>query len=223
MLPRVVMHNVMSVDGRLDFVPADIELYYELASRWKVNAILSGSGTIMAAADHMPAPSGDEPDERRSKDPRDRRPLLVVPDSRGRVRDWKPWLDQPYWRDVVVLCSEKTPGPYLRRLEKDSIDTVMAGKDRIDMRRALEELSSKYAVRNIRLDSGGTLNGVLLRAGLVDEVSVLVHPALVGGTSPSSVFTAPDLSSASGVVNLKIKHVEKLRSGYVWLRYTVVR
>jgi len=40
MLPRVVMHNVMSVDGRLDFVPADIELYYELAARWKVNAIL---------------------------------------------------------------------------------------------------------------------------------------------------------------------------------------
>ncbi len=223
MLPRIVMHNVMSVDGRLDFVPADIELYYELASRWKVNAILSGSGTILAAADHMPVPSSDVPEARRSKDPRDKRPLLVVPDSRGRVRDWKPWLDQPYWRDVVVICSEKTPGPYLRRLEKDSIDTIMAGKDRIDVRRALEELNSKYAVRNIRLDSGGALNGILLREGLVDEVSVLVHPALVGGTTPSSIFNAPDLKSATAIVSLNIKHVEKLRSGYVWLRYTVVR
>jgi len=222
MLPRVVMHNLMSLDGRLDFVPADVGLYYELAARWKVNAILSGSGTVLAAADQI-ASSAKDSDAHRSKDPRDRRPLLVVPDSRGRVRDWKPWLDQPYWRDVVVICSDSTPGPYLRRLEKDSIDTIVAGKGHVDMRRALEELNSKYAVRNVRLDSGGTLNGVLLRAGLVDEVSVLVHPALVGGTSPSSVFTAPDLSSASGVVDLKIKHVEKLRSGYVWLRYTVVR
>ncbi len=222
MLPRVVMHNLMSLDGRLDFVPADVGLYYELAARWKVNAILSGSGTVLAAADQI-ASSAKDSEASRSKDPRDRRPLLVVPDSRGRVRDWKPWLDQPYWRDVVVLCSDSTPGPYLRRLEKDSIDTIVAGKGHVDMRGALEELNSKYAVRNVRLDSGGTLNGVLLRAGLVDEVSVLVHPALVGGTSPSSVFTAPDLSSASGVVDLKIKHVEKLRSGYVWLRYTVVR
>ncbi|MCU0860210.1 MAG: RibD family protein [Thermoplasmata archaeon] len=222
MLPRVVMHNLMSLDGRLDFVPADVGLYYELAARWKVNAILSGSGTVLAAADQI-ASSAKDSEASRSKDPRDRRPLLVVPDSRGRVRDWMPWLDQPYWRDVVVLCSDSTPGPYLRRLERDSIDTIVVGKGRADMRRALEELNSKYAVRNVRLDSGGTLNGVLLRAGLVDEVSVLVHPALVGGTSPSSVFTAPDLSSASGVVDLKIKHVEKLRSGYVWLRYTVVR
>ena len=217
------MHNVMSVDGRLDFVPADIELYYELASRWKVNAILSGSDTILAAADHLSGSSGTGPGERRSKDPRDKRPLLVVPDSRGRVRDWKPWLDQPYWRDVVVLCSGRTPGPYLRRLERDSIDTIVSGEDRVDMRRALEQLNSRFGVRNVRLDSGGTLNGVLLREGMVDEVSVLVHPALVGGTSQSSIFNAPDLKSAANVVNLKIKHVEKLRSGYVWLRYSVAR
>jgi len=36
----------------------------------------------------------------------------------------------------------------------------------------------------------GRLNGVLFRAGLVDEVSVLVNPCLVGGTSPRSIFRA---------------------------------
>jgi 2,5-diamino-6-(ribosylamino)-4(3H)-pyrimidinone 5'-phosphate reductase len=32
----------------------------------------------------------------------------------------------------------------------------------------------------VRVDSGGALNGALLRAGLVDEVSLLVHPVLAG-------------------------------------------
>ena len=32
----------------------------------------------------------------------------------------------------------------------------------------------------MRVDSGGALNGALLRAGLVDELSLLVHPVLVG-------------------------------------------
>ena len=32
----------------------------------------------------------------------------------------------------------------------------------------------------MRVDSGGALNGALLRAGLVDEISLLVHPVLVG-------------------------------------------
>ena len=32
----------------------------------------------------------------------------------------------------------------------------------------------------VRVDSGGALNGALLRAGLVDEISLLVHPVLVG-------------------------------------------
>lgn len=35
--------------------------------------------------------------------------------------------------------------------------------------------------RNVRTDSDGTINGVLLRQGLVDEMSMLLHPAIVGG------------------------------------------
>ena len=34
--------------------------------------------------------------------------------------------------------------------------------------------------RVVRVDSGGGLNGALLQAGPVDEVSLLVHPCLVG-------------------------------------------
>ena len=221
MLPRVVLHNAASVDGRIDWFTPDIGRFYELASRWQEDAILAGSDTILAAegADEDEDPS--EPPRNESDD--DSRPLLVVPDSRGRVRNWQFLRQQPYWRDVVALCSRSTPSAHFEYLEQRHIDRIVAGDDHVDLRAALEELNVRYDVQVVRVDSGGTLNGVLLRAGLVDEVSVLIHPSLVGGTTPRSIFRAPDLASADGVIQLRLAHVEQLEGELVWLRYEVVR
>ncbi|MCJ7708584.1 MAG: dihydrofolate reductase family protein [Anaerolineales bacterium] len=93
----------------------------------------------------------------------------------------------------------------------------------MDLRAALEELNARHEVGVVRVDSGGTLNGVLLRAGIVDEVSLLVHPSLIGGISPRSVFRASDLALPESVIPLRLDHVEQLRGGVVWLRYAVVK
>jgi len=221
MLPRVIMHNAMSLDGRMDWFPADVGLYYEIASRWKVNAMLSGADTIIAGSEQMAAHEAD-PDPS-VENGEFRRPLLVVTDSQGRVADWRPWLKAPYWRHIIVMCSSATPKGYISKLGKAGVGHIVAGKDRVDLKASLEILCKDHGVRTVRLDSGGRLNGAMLRAGLVDEVSILVHPALVGGTSQRSVFIAPDLKDGKGVIPLEIKHVERLRGGYVWLRYKVAR
>ncbi len=62
---------------------------------------------------------------------------------------------------------------------------------------------------------------MLLRQGLVDEVSVVISPSLVGGTSPKTMFVAPDLESEEGVIPLALFNIEKIRDRYVWLRYKV--
>jgi hypothetical protein len=48
--PRVIIHNLISLDGRLDGFPADAGLYYEMASRLPHQAVLTGSGTMLAVA-----------------------------------------------------------------------------------------------------------------------------------------------------------------------------
>ena len=221
MLPRVILHNEVSVDGRIDWFPLDVGQYYELA-RWKVDAILMGSNTAFKPEEEMP-----EEDEEASKPPKknpdDPRPLLVVPDSRGRLRNWHLLRREPHWRDIVALCSHSTSKTYLDYLQKRHIDYIVAGNDHVDLRVALEELNARYGVKSVRVDSGGTLNGVLLRAGLVEEVSVLINPSLVGGTMPRSIFRAPDLTSSEGVIKLRLTHIEKVKGDIVWLRYEVVR
>jgi 2,5-diamino-6-(ribosylamino)-4(3H)-pyrimidinone 5'-phosphate reductase len=217
-MPRIVLHNEVSLDGRMDWFTPDIGQYYELAATWPVDAILAGSETILSAPDQSSDADMTKPEVGgHQEDPS--LPLLVVPDSRGRIQNWGFWKYQPYWRDVVVLCSQATPGAYLEYLQEHTIDHITTGDDRVNLPSALEELATRYGVKLIRVDSGGTLNGILLRAGLVDEVSLLIDPCLVGGLSSRSFFRVPDLTTAEGIVPLKLIHCEEAKGGVVWLRY----
>ena len=218
MLPRIVLHNAVSLDGRIDHFTPDVGLFYELAARWGEGATLAGSDTLLAAPGGADA-DGDDAPVPPAPAAGDTRPLLVVPDSRGRVRCWRALLGAGYWRGGVALCTRATPEAHLDYLERSGVDRIAAGEERVDLRAALDELAARYDVTLVRVDSGGTLNGVLLRAGLVNEVSLLVHPTLVGGVSPRSVFRAPDLATGASAIPLRLTHVERLRDDLVWLRY----
>jgi 2,5-diamino-6-(ribosylamino)-4(3H)-pyrimidinone 5'-phosphate reductase len=222
MLPHVILFNAVSLDGRVVGFPADIALFYELAARWQEDATLAGSDTFLTASEEIPPEEPSDLDEP-PKNPEDHRPLLVVPDSRGRLRRWHYLRRLPYWRGAVALCSRATPAEYLDYLQQRHIDTLIAGEDHVDMAEALQKLHEQYGVNTIRVDSGGTLNGVLLRAGLVDEVSLLIHPSLVGGLSPRSIFRAPDLPEGVAAIPLRLRHAEQIKDELVWLRYEIVR
>jgi 2,5-diamino-6-(ribosylamino)-4(3H)-pyrimidinone 5'-phosphate reductase len=222
MLPKVILHNSVSADGRnTEFIP-DIGLHYELTSRWKFDVHLVGSNTILKSEEEVP-PEGDEDHESPEAKPDDKRSLLVVPDSRGRIRSWHALRKAGMWRGLMALCSRSTPKEYLEYLEQRDIGSIVAGDDRVDIGAALEKLNADYGVKTVLLDSGGTLNGVLLRAGLVDEVSLLVHPCLAGGSSPLSFFRDMEAASLEGVIQLRLKEMEKRRGDTVWLHYEVAK
>jgi 2,5-diamino-6-(ribosylamino)-4(3H)-pyrimidinone 5'-phosphate reductase len=196
----------------MDWLTSDMGLYYGLAARWQPDAMLSGSSTMLpafASVEELPENEEAEPQELHPNHV----PFLVVVDGRGQIRKWRRIKREPYWRNVVALCSRATPPDYLDYLQQCHVD----------LRAALGELNARYGIKVVRVDSGGRLNRVLFRAGLVDEVSVLINPCLVGGTSPRSIFGAPDLTSPEGVIPLKLLHVETLQDNIVWLRYEVVK
>lgn len=221
MKPHVLIHNAVSVDGRIDWFKANIEKFYDLTSNWDEDATLTGSETLLAAYENMEGTDAVEKVE--EKDPNDARPLLIVVDSRGRLRVWHQLRREPYWRDAIALISQSTPPEYVDYLHKEKVEYITTGLQRVDMRLALEEVNKKYGIKHVRVDSGGTLNGVLLREGLVDEVSLLVHPCLVGGMSAKSIYRAQDLESAAGVINLLLVKVNVVEKEYVWMHYEVVR
>jgi 2,5-diamino-6-(ribosylamino)-4(3H)-pyrimidinone 5'-phosphate reductase len=221
MLPHVFIHNEISLDGRTDWMADDRGLYYETIARWPVDAMLSGSQTILDAVDLAAGDAAADfvPAARNFDDPRQ---LLVVVDSRGQIKNWAAIRNQPYWRDVVVLCSASTTRKYLDSLREQQIEFIVAGEARVDLRAALAELRAEFRVETLRVDSGGVLNGVLLRAGLVQGLKIIVNPCLTGGTSPQTLFVAPDLPARDGVIPLELVSVEQLREGYLLLEYNLI-
>ena len=156
MLPHVILHVGMSADGRLDWGVGDEGLYYELAARFKAEAMLTGSRTMLAAyASPDPPQADDEAPAVRELHPL-HVPLLVVVDSRGQVRTWSQIKKEPYWRDALAVCSHSTPQDHLDYLRQRRVETIVEGDDRVDLRAALEELHARYGVKTVRVDSGGT-------------------------------------------------------------------
>jgi len=216
MRPRVTIHNAVSLDGRITGFEVDMKRYYALASTWKENATLCGSGTILAAPEGRVREKDEVVPERRP-DPQDKRPLLVVADSRGRVRCWSMLLNAGFWRDGIALCSRLTPVRHREYLERRGVGCIVTGKKRVDLAKALAILLSRYKVRSIRVDSGGTLNAALLRDGLVDELSLLVHPVLAG-TSARPLFDGAKPPEGS----FRLFHHARLPGGLVWVRLRAV-
>ena len=226
MRPHVTVHAMLSVDGRLDHFAGDIGLYYELVSAIPHDAVLTGSATMLAAAardgnemageDPLPiegavAASTAAPDA----------PLLVIVDSRGRLTRFDWLLGVPFWRGILVASAASTPDSHLALLDRRGIPHLTTGTKRVDLAGLLDVLAADHDIRRVRVDSGGELNGALLRASLVDEISLVLAPYAVGGRTAAGLFVADDLVG-DDVVRLDAIGMEPLRDGAVWLRYRVV-
>ena len=122
-----------------------------------------------------------------------------------------------FCKDVVVLVSEATPREYLEHLEERNYDYHVVGKKHVDLEKALEILSVKYGVKTLLADTGRVLGNLLLNKGLASEISLLIHPVLVGNKSYNMFSNVNKTFSA----RLKLDKTEILDKGYVWLVYTV--
>jgi len=186
--PHVVVHVAVSLDGSTTGFDADVARFYSLARTWQEDVTLVGADTILAQEPALTGAPRPGPD-------RDG-PLLAVVDSRRRVREWEALRDCGHWSGVVALRAD-------------------SGQQRVDLSAALARLGEEGGARVVRVDSGGELTGALLRAGLVDELSLLLHPCVAGGNH-RWFGSAPAPAMKLGQVA-----AQPLDDSLVWLRYRV--
>lgn len=188
MRPFVVVHVAVALDGATTGFAPDQARFYALAGTWREDVTLAGADTILAQEEAL----RDVP--RVAAPPG--APLLAVVDGRRRVREWAALAAVGHWSEVLPL-------------------RAAPGEDRVDLAAALEGLAARGA-RTVRVDSGGGLAGALLERGLVDELSLLVHP-LIGGPGERRWPGA-----APADAGWALAAVEAQEGGLVWLRYRAV-
>ena len=121
---------------------------------------------------------------------------------------------------IVVLLGRDVPDSHLAELADDGISYILSDGPDIDLSAMLDALGRHLGIRRLLLEGGGGINGSFFAAGLVDELSLLVAPA-VDGRSDSRAIVETGGSGLVGKVKLSLKACETLDHGAVHLRYTV--
>ena len=142
----------------------------------------------------------------------------IAVDASGRLR----WPSNDMRGDrLIVLVSEKAPAAYLADLRAKSISYLVSGKSEVSFGPALSRLRRSFGIRKIMLEGGGGLNGGLLAAGLIDEISVLVCPYADGSRGLPTVFDLPKEAVTRKATKLSLISAKPRPGGIVWLRYRV--
>lgn len=225
MKPYIICHMVSSVDGKIDgeaLSSAMVEGDYEATgAKLKGDAWICGRTTMeLHFAEKKPFAS-------KSKKPAGPRPAFIARraksyaicvDTHGKLR-WKSGdLDGDH---LICVLSEKAPADYLAMLHKKGISYVVSGKSSVDLADAMTQLGTFFGIRTLLLEGGGHINGGFLQAGLVDELSLLIVPAIDGRHHIPAVFDGVS-PSARKAISLKLKSVERRKRDSLWLRYEVV-
>lgn len=219
-MPKVVIHIEISLDGKVSGFEPDMGIYYRLAETFEPDAMLSGSNTMLAA--EMPDPVPEWCFGAAAQFPSCSRMVMAIVDSQGRIRNWAAIRKQPFWKTPLALVSESTPKEYMRYLESENVPYIVAGTEKVDLRSALGQMAERYGTKIVRIDSGGTLSTLMLAQGLVDELSILIHPGIVGPLSPNRLIEDSGLK-LENPIRLELLHAEKTENGCVWLRYAIIK
>lgn len=228
MKPHVICHMASSLDGRIlpaRWTPGDAHshpTYEDLHVRlgggsWIVGRV---TGAEFAKGNAYPE-QGNDAIERTTWLPNKKADAYgIVIDAHGKIA----WGRSDVGGDpIVVVLTERVSNAHLAGLRADGVGYIFAGQDELDLRQALTMLGEELGLVRFLLEGGGHLNGAFLRAGLVDEISLMLVPAVDGMSGAPAVFDGPkaDGSAMPAVDRLTLDSHEVLDAGIVWLRYRV--
>jgi 2,5-diamino-6-(ribosylamino)-4(3H)-pyrimidinone 5'-phosphate reductase len=214
MKPYIILHNSISLDGSLTNFEVNMEIHYQIAGKYKPDAHLIGSNTIKTGIEIF---GSSPPEEKIDFDKPDRSntlPYWVIIDTKGILKDLLHEVRRfEFCKDVIILISNETPKEYINYLKERNYDFHVVGSKHIDLKKSLELLNKKYYVKTILTDTGKVLGNLLINQGFIDEISLIIHPVIVGNNS-YSIF-----SSIYRITNLKLIKYEILDEDYIWLNY----
>jgi riboflavin biosynthesis pyrimidine reductase len=226
MKPYVICHMNSSIDGRI------------LGSRWRpsenrmtglferIHEELGGgswligrvTGSEYAKAQAYPGLA----DQTYPREPwfarRDAKAYGIALDPLGKIA----WGRSDIGGDpVVAVLTGQVSDAHLTGLRQDGVSYIFGGERELDLGLVLEILNRELGIERLLLEGGGSSNGAFLRAGLINEISLAICPAIDGAKGAPSIFDSNDrdAGAAAPITSMTLASTEVLEGGAVWLRY----
>lgn len=217
-----------SIDGKVtgDFLSSPecadaIETYYEINRAYQADAFACGRVTMegsftfgyfpdLSKFKNVYVPSGDFIADYKKK-------FFAVSFDRHGKLGWKNSVitdEDPGYGEahiIEVLCKDTKP-EYIAYLRKTGVSYIFAGENDIDLSLATEKLHSLFGIETLLLEGGSIINGAFIRAGLVDELSLVVAP-LIAQADDKPLFYNSTMSE------FKLIETKTHENGTIWINY----
>jgi len=230
MKPHVICHMMVSLDGRIhpsrwtDSPDGDRKawttVYEDVHGKLGGDAWLVGRVTMAEMSKGTPHPPAGHPAVERPHHfaKRDAGSFAIAFDRSGKLHFKQADIGGDH---VVVLLGPAVPDSHLAELAGDGISYLVAPDEEMQARPLLELLGRELGIERLLVEGGGNVNGSMMQAGVVDELSLLVAPALDGAVGITGVFEVPAATGLKGKARLHLSACEALAHGVVHLRYAV--
>lgn len=121
---------------------------------------------------------------------------------------------------IVITSNKRHPAFFADRGE---VYTIY--QDKINIRDAFETLYKCFKCKEITIETGGTINGMLLREHIIDYVHIILAPMLVGGRDTSSLIDGISITredQLKHIGTLELIEMKQLKNSYIQLIYKVI-
>lgn len=178
--PWVRLKLAMSVDGRTAMASGESKWITGAEARadvqrWRArsSAIITGIGSVLLDDPEMTVRRADLFPEGAI-----RQPLRVVVDSHLRLPPSARILNPP--GQVLVACAGTDPSRESILTECGVRQVCLPAEQGVDLDALLRHLAREHQANEVLVESGATLAGAFVAAGLVDELLVYMAPTLLG-------------------------------------------
>lgn len=124
--------------------------------------------------------------------------------------------DDPGYNDahIIEVVTEQASPEYLSYLRSIGVSYIIAGKEEMDLELALDKLYQKFGIRKLLLEGGTILNDAFVKAGLIDELSILKAP-IADNSNERPFFEDSDLQ------RFFMQRIQLIGKGMstVWIKY----
>lgn len=126
---------------------------------------------------------------------------------------------------VFYLITTNKNHPAFRLKEKYPNIEILHYPNKIDFVDVFRRFKNDYGIKRVTIQTGGTLNATLLRLKLIDRVSIVIAPCLIGGKDTPSLISGESLHTEKDLPHIKaleLMSCKKLKHNYLHLAYRVI-
>jgi riboflavin-specific deaminase-like protein len=214
-LPFVLVNMAMTADGKIATANRAVSSFgsardheHLLELRATADAVMAGARTVDSAAINLgPGPAKFR--RLRLKNGLMENNLRVIVSGNGSLNPAAE-IFQHHFSPILVLTTGRASKARLRQLRAVADEVKVCGRQEINFREAFCWLRGKWGVKRLLCEGGGGLNDALFRAGLVDELHLMICPKIFGGRNAPAIADGRGFHRLAEALPLQIKSFKRI-------------